>query len=140
MISSSLHYFCVVISPCPCMPPQESFWCYSSDQAEHPAVCHSAATQTAKHQTAFCGLGKSLKQIAANCGLNKGTVIMFAYCRMKLILKCTKCCHKGTVAFITCLALWGITASVILICTRQKVAMLVVSPDVNFHLNITLIV
>lgn len=42
-------------------------------------------------------------------------------------------------AFITGLVLWGITTSAISVCTRQKVAMLFIRPDVNFHLNIALI-
>lgn len=98
--------------------------------------------EAATHRTAFCRLGKLLKKQAANYNFNKGAIIMFFCCRMKLILKrhsCTKCCHKGTVAFIISLVLWGITTSAILICTRQKVAMLVISPGVNFHLNVALI-
>ena len=99
--------------------------------------------EAAHHRTAFCRLGKLLKKRAASYNLSKGAVVMFSCCGTKLILKrhsCAKCCHKGTVAFITSLVLWGITTSAILICTRQEVAMLVISPDVNFHLNIALIV
>lgn len=97
----------------------------------------------ANQKTAFCRLGKLLKKQAASYHLSKGAIIMFSWCIMKLILKrhsCAKCCHKGTMAFITSLVLWGITTSAILICTRQKVAMLVISPDVNFHINIALII